>query len=296
MTELVDVAGQRMHVRRQEGRTPTVVLCSALGTVCTDWDGVLALLPDVDVVVFDRPGTGHSPQTRPPWPHAAPATLQEQVRWVAAVGPAVGAAPPYVLVGHSSGGLYAQAFARWHPEQTAGVVLVDASTSQRAPSPAFAAARHRVRTGLARTPLPELFGPVDRRGLVWAQTVQGQDPLPPVEQRRIYGTREGAHGVLAELDGFDAAAGELAELERRLPFPAVPATVLTAARTGRPLRRRPRSWIRKQQELARLLGAEHVVVEDSAHLIPLDRPDAVAEEIGSLLRAVQDGTPWPRGR
>ena len=296
MTDLVDVAGQRMHVRRQEGRTPTVVLCSALGAVCTDWDAVLALLPDVDVVVFDRPGTGHSPPTRPPWPQAAPPTLQEQVQWLAAVGPAVGAAPPYVLVGHSSGGLYAQAFARWHPEQTAGVLLVDASTSQQPPSRAWSAARHRLRTTLARTPLPQLLGPAGRRALVWAQTVREQDPLPPAERGRIYGIREGAHGVLAELDGFDAAAAELAELEQRLAFPAVPTTVLTAARAGRPWPRRARSWIREQRELARLLGAEHVVVEDSAHLIPLDRPDAVAEEIGSMLRAVQDETPWPRGR
>lgn len=296
MTDLIDVAGQRMHVRRQEGRTPTVVLCSALGTVCTDWDAVLALLPDADVVLFDRPGTGHSPQTRPPWPRTAPATLEEEVQWLAAVGPAVGAAPPYVLVGHSSGGLYAQAFARWHPDQTAGVVLVDASASQPARSRAGSAARHRIRTSLARTPLPQLLGPVNRRVLVWAETVQAHDPLPTAERRRIYGTREGAHGVLAELDGFDAAAAELSELERCGPFPAVPATVLTAACTGRPWPRAARSWVREQQELARLMGARHVVVENSAHLIPLDRPDAVAEEIGQVLRAVQDGTPWPRGR
>ena len=296
MSELVDVAGQPLHVRRRQGSTPTVILCAALGSVCTDWDAVLALVPDVDAVVFDRPGTGHSPPPRPPWPRAAPATLHVEVQRLAEIGPAVGADPPYVVVGHSSGGLHAQAFARLHPDRTAGVLLLDASTAQSPPSPAAAAGRHRIRSVLAGTPLPQLFGPVGRRALVWAQTVRGRDPLSPAERRRIYGTRQGAHGVMAELDGFDAAAAELAELERSHPFPAVPTTVLTAASTGRPWPRRDRSWVREQQELARSLAAEHVVVDDAAHLIPFDRPDAVAREIGRTVAAVQDGTPWPRGR
>lgn len=296
MTELVDVAGQALHVRRQWGRTPTVVVSSALGTVCTDWDAVLGLLSDVDVVVHDRPGTGHSPPVQPPWPQAAPAGLREEVRRLAEVGPAVGAAPPYVVVGHSSGGLYAQAFARLHPDLTAGVLLIDSSTAQPPPSPAAAALRHRIRTRLAGTPLPQLFGPAGRRALVWAQTVRGSDPLQPAERRRIYGTRHGAHGVMAELDGFDAAAAQLAELERGHPFPAVPTTVLTAASTGRPWPHRDRSWVREQQELAASLAAEHVVVDDAAHLITLDRPDTVAREISRTVATVQDETPWPHGR
>jgi pimeloyl-ACP methyl ester carboxylesterase len=76
----------------------------------------------------------------------------------------------------------------------------------------------------------------------------------------------------------------------------VPTTVLTAASTGRPWPRRDRSWVREQQELARSLVAEFVVVDDAAHLVPLDRPDAVAREIGRTARAVQDDRPWPRGR
>lgn len=296
MSELVDVAGQSLHVRRQRGRTPTVVLASALGTVCTDWDGVLALLSDVDVVVYDRPGTGHSPPEQPPWPQAAAATLHEEVRRLAEVGPALGAAPPYVVVGHSSGGLYAQAFARLHPDRTAGVVLIDTSTALPPPSPRVAALRHRLRTTLAGTPLPQAFGPPGRRALVWAQTVRGSDPLRPAERRQIYGTRQGAHGVMAELDGFDDAAAELAELERSHPFPAVPTTVLTAASTGRPWPHRDRSWIREQQELAAALAAEHVVVDDAAHLVPLDRPDAVAREISRTVATVQDEIPWRRGR
>ena len=299
---LVDVAGDLLHVRRRRGRGPTVVLCSALATVCADWDLVLAALPGIDVVGYDRPGTGHSPPPDPPWPAGPPATLHEEVRRVAHLGPAVGASPPYVVVGHSSGGLIAQAFARLHPELIAGLLLLDSSTAQPAPAPRAAALRHRIRSALARTPLPELTGPGWRRLLVWAQTVHAPDPLPPQDRRRLYGTH-GARGVLAELDGFDDAAAALAELERTSPLPRVPVVVLAAARTGRPWRRRNTAALRDQAELARRLGASIFrPVEDSAHLIPLDRADVVAEEIRRLVGEGQDRAahgeerPWRRGR
>lgn len=294
--ELVDVAGARLHVRRRPGTGPAVVLCSALGLVCDDWGAVVAALPDVDVVVYDRPGTGHSPLPDPGWPDAPPATLGEEVARVRGVGPAVGASPPYVVVGHSSGGLYAQAFARLHPDETAGVVLVDASTAQPPLAATAARVRHGFRVSVARTPLPRWIGPAGRRAIVWTQTVRGGDRLDRAERRRVYGSRDGARGVAAELDGFDAAAAALADLERDHPFPPVPVSVVTAASTGRPWARRDDRWVREQAGLARALGAEHRVVEDAAHLITHDRPDVVAQEIGRIVRTVQDGASWRRGR
>lgn len=296
----VDLGGSRVHMRRRRGQGPLVALCSALGTVCRDWDRVIDLLPGVHVVVYDRPGIGHSPHLDPPWPRSAPPSLADEVARVAALGVALDVPPPYVLVGHSSGGLVAQGFARLHPRETAGLVLIDTSTAQPLPPRALAALRHAVRAGIARTPLTQWTGPAIWRLVVWAQTVSGADPLGRAERRGLYGSDAGARGVLAELDGFDAAADELADLERRCPLPPVPATVLTAARTGGPLRHRRRGWLREQEELARSMSAVFRPVEDSAHLMLFDRPDAVAEEIRRVLAAGQDGRaterdrPWPR--
>ncbi|HYX97483.1 MAG TPA: alpha/beta hydrolase [Geodermatophilus sp.] len=288
---LVDAGGQRLYVLRRLGTGPTVVLCSALGLVCSDWAAVCALLPGVDVVTYDRPGNGYSPSPDPAWPDRRPATLDEEAARLAAVGPAVAAGPPYVLVGHSSGGLYAQAFARMHPQLTAGVVLVDASSARALPDQTLAAVRHRLRTALFRSGLAQLFGPSGRRLMVWAQSLRGADPLAGSERRHIYGG-DGVRGVLAELDGFAAAAARLAELERTGPLPGVPTTVVTAASTGRPLRRRDRSWIAEQERLVRTVGAGRWrVVDDAAHLLPLDRPGVVAEEIRRLLHEVQDQRP-----
>lgn len=85
------------------------------------WNQVLdALPPDVAVFAYNRPGYDHSEATDTPRDGATVvaelrALLQQQ-----------GLKPPYVLVGHSLGGLYMQLFARRYPDDVRGVVLVDA--------------------------------------------------------------------------------------------------------------------------------------------------------------------------
>jgi pimeloyl-ACP methyl ester carboxylesterase len=283
---LREVADRRLHVRRQRGAAPTVVLCSAMGAVCADWDAVVALLPGADVLVFDRPGTGHSPPPSPAWPHVAPPTLDDEVRLIADVCDSVAASPPYVLVGHSSGGLYAHAFARMYPHRTAGLVLVDSSL----PRPAAGRRRtERLVSALTRAPGPAALGPALRRLLVWLQTRRAADPLSPEERRTIYGSPAVQRAILAELDGFDAAARRLDGLAGQ-PLPRVPITVVAAGSTGRPWRRRACTSLREQAHLARLLDAGvYRPVDDAAHLVPLDRPDAVAKEIRAVLRTVHDG-------
>jgi pimeloyl-ACP methyl ester carboxylesterase len=76
-----------------------------------------------------------------------------------------------------------------------------------------------------------------------------------------------------------------------VPLPRIPITVVAAGSTGRPWRRPASGSLREQADLARLLGASvYRPVDDAAHLVPLDRPDAVAEEIRAVLRAVHHGS------
>jgi pimeloyl-ACP methyl ester carboxylesterase len=261
-----------------------------MGAVCTDWDAVVALLSDVDLVLYDRPGTGHSPPPNPAWPDAPPPALIEEVQRILGACLAGGASPPYVLVGHSSGGLHAQAFARLRPSDTAGVVLVDSSLPKTAPARhKRPGAGHLVRAA-ARTSLPGLVGPAARRLLVWTQTHHARDPLPPEERNRIYGSPAVGRAIAAELVAFHAAADEVASLAGSHPFPRVPTVVIAAGSTGRPVPRPSRSSVREQATLACLLGTGTVHrVDCAAHLVPLDRPDVVAEEIRTVLRAAHQG-------
>jgi pimeloyl-ACP methyl ester carboxylesterase len=105
----------------QPGKLGTLVFENGLRETIGTWDGVLkAVAPKARVFAYNRPGYGRSDDT----PEVRDgATIVEDLRRMLAQ---CGMAPPYVLVGHSLGGLYMQQFARAHPDEVAGVVLVDA--------------------------------------------------------------------------------------------------------------------------------------------------------------------------
>ncbi|MCC7217512.1 MAG: alpha/beta fold hydrolase [Burkholderiales bacterium] len=109
---------------------PVVVLESGLGEDMREWRAVArALAPCVRVVMYDRPGIGRSA----PRPGTAPVLADDVATQLADLLRGIGMPPPFILVGHSLGGLYVQAFARNRPQDVAAVVLVDASSPLEPP-------------------------------------------------------------------------------------------------------------------------------------------------------------------
>ena len=98
----------------------TVVFESGLGD---DWQPWQLVAPEVAeqarVFAYSRPGYGQSEPT------TEPRDAEHIVEGLRALLAARGYAPPYVLVGHSLGGGYMELFAKAHPEEVTGVVLVD---------------------------------------------------------------------------------------------------------------------------------------------------------------------------
>jgi pimeloyl-ACP methyl ester carboxylesterase len=85
------------------------------------WGAVLAGVgQEATVFAYNRPGYGNSE------PAATPRDGRTVVEELRRLLRAKGLQPPYVLVGHSLGGLYMQWFARAHPDEVKGLVLVDA--------------------------------------------------------------------------------------------------------------------------------------------------------------------------
>jgi pimeloyl-ACP methyl ester carboxylesterase len=109
---------------------PTVVFESGQGLGMDSWSRMaprLALC--ARVIVYDRRGVGNSPAR----PNDRPVTASDVAHDLVRLLRAIGAAPPYILVGHSLGGLYVQAFARLYPKEVAAVVLVDAASPLEPP-------------------------------------------------------------------------------------------------------------------------------------------------------------------
>lgn len=117
------IAGRRVEfVTLRHPASPFVVVFEAgsRGTIA-NWGRVLeGVSRDATVFAYHRPGYGNSdPATTP----RDGRTIVEELRQVLQHK---GLKPPYVLVGHSLGGLYMQLFARAHPDEVQGLVLVDA--------------------------------------------------------------------------------------------------------------------------------------------------------------------------
>jgi pimeloyl-ACP methyl ester carboxylesterase len=102
------------------GGPATVVFEAGNGADWTSWDEVASEVADrTRVFAYSRPGFGVSDPTTSP---RNAQTIVEELRALLAYE---GYTPPYVLVGHSMGGTYMELFAKAHPDEVVGLVLVD---------------------------------------------------------------------------------------------------------------------------------------------------------------------------
>ncbi len=122
--QLVDVGDHRLHltVSGEPSEAPTVVLEAGMASMSANWAWVRQeLAADRRVICYDRAGLGWSERGGGPIDAAASAVDLHAALEVA------GIRPPYVLAGHSYGGLVTRMFADRYPGEVVGIVLVDSS-------------------------------------------------------------------------------------------------------------------------------------------------------------------------
>jgi pimeloyl-ACP methyl ester carboxylesterase len=125
LERLVDLGGRRLYIKCSgEARAgmPVVVMDAGMGSTSADWSSVE---PNVSqfarVCSYDRAGVGKS--DRAPQPR----TSQDIVNDLHNLLAKAGLNPPYVLVGHSLGGMNARLYASEYPKEVVGMVLVDST-------------------------------------------------------------------------------------------------------------------------------------------------------------------------
>ena len=197
--QLFDVGGHRLHaVRSGSGPGPTIVLEAGLGNDLTTWDPVVARLAELaPVVAYSRGGYGESE------PGTLPRSTEKLVAELDALLTASGAEAPYVLVGHSWGGVIARAYAIAFPDKVAGLVMVDASHEQQfirfraADSVRMDQQRASQRTRIAEN--PNATGPLAEMAEVVALTDRGTMPsgsaLPDVPVAILTSTQTGPNST-----------------------------------------------------------------------------------------------------
>ncbi len=268
--ELIDVGDHTMRISCTGSGSPTVVLEPGLGEAGAMMAGWIqpAVAKSTRVCVYDRSGRDWSE----PAPHAqdAVANAADLHRLLARAG--VGG--PYVLVGHSSGGVYIKVYAAQYPDQVAGMVLLDAQPSEAMTRlPDYPTAYAGLRKGMALAPSLARTGAMR---LFYKTAVAGLPPEARDEVRRVWSSPGQYRSLRDELVALPKALTESQALTSIGDKPLIVLTALKDAMTG---------WLPLQKEMTGLsTNSVQRLLADATHAsLTEDETEA-----GSSSRAVLD--------
>jgi pimeloyl-ACP methyl ester carboxylesterase len=276
---LVDIGGDRKMYLKCSGRgSPSVVLVGGLRASADDWSisdkSKPTVFPEVAkftrVCACDRPGTpvGEKPSRSDPVPQ--PTTAKDAVADLHALLGAAGEAGPYVLVGHSYGGLIVRLYASTYPKEVSGLVLIDVLSEglQDAETPEQWAIQRKliegdVRESVALYPALERID-VDRS----FDQIRAAPPLRSIPLVVLSADRPWGPQVPSMI-----AAGKLAA-----DIPPDFGYVTDAAQK------------KAQERLAKLVPNEkHITNTNSGHEIHKEQPQTVIDAIREVVEAVRSG-------
>jgi pimeloyl-ACP methyl ester carboxylesterase len=194
---------------------------------------------------------------------------------------------PYVLAGHSFGGLYVLTFAARYPDEVAGMVLVDST------APASAAATSGDESsydGMGR--VSALASISARLGLARAYSQLSDDGLPPRSSDEVQARGATAGNLRSTIDEYVHASASMQHAASLRDFTVKPLVVLTAG-TGHDA-----AWSAAQSHLATLsTNSVHRVVDGATHEALVADQDAAAittQAIRQVVSAVRSAGPLAR--
>lgn len=285
---MVEVDGRRLHVLCTGSGSPTVVIVPSLGASSVEWIGIQReLIPDHRVCLYDRGGLG--------WSDPAPRrrNLGRLADELHALLKAAEVPGPYLLVGHSIGGLIARLFTYRHQADVAGLVLVDSSHEEQFERLPTMMGRRDIELRALRSRLRWL-GVIRARvdlGLDASYRTCAEYESPPdlVECNVALAlTSRKRRATAGEMLGWRAGSRQV-QAERRhlgdLPVTVVSRTgepgVPVDAPYGQPKRRDEEAvWLDQQTEMAAISSrSRHVVSAAAGHNVHLDDPALVVGEI-----------------
>lgn len=256
----IDIDGRRLVLTESGSGAPAVVLETGLGAESEEWYAVQsALAPLTHVCRYDRAARGASD------PAPQPRSALDLVEDLRVLLQRADVAPPYVLVGHSLGGVLTRLFAHRYRQQVAALVLVDAMHEDQFDvfAPTFPPPRADEPVGL--TEIREFW---TRGWRDWHSTREGIDLVTSCAQAR-------AIDSLGDLPMHVLSAG----------------TFLNSPLISEPARPRLQGmWDELQVRLARLsTHSTRTMVANSGHFLQRDAPQQVAAAVASMVERVRSG-------
>ena len=253
----VDVGGHRLRARMVGSGQPAIVLDAGMGESLETWGDLAARLAGTSTVVaYDRAGLGESDLG--PEPRDALAVARDLQRLLQGLG----LAPPYVLVGHSLGGLHLRAFADLVPEEVAALVFIDATTE-----------------GMHQSLKTE-----EGRADVMRQLLD--------ESEGVKAEARGMPSSLAQVEAMQAPPDVPAVVITATAPVSIPEEYREEAEAAGMTEERLRALQQRKFQLhahlaAQLPQGEHVLAEESHHFVYRDQPDLVVDEIVRLVEQIR---------
>lgn len=230
----VEHDGGRIAVATAGDSGPVVVFESGLGEPMDGWREVAApLTACMRVVLYDRPGIGASGPRGSGGPVLAADVAGDLARLLGRLE----LPPPYILVGHSLGGLYVQAFARLMPRSIAAIVLVDATSPLEPPGvfvstvpPAPGTIEAAEEAGIAASTAALLAGPPLPAVplIVLAATDHGDTP----EREALWREVQARTAALSPLGRLEVVDGSGHFIQEDRPEAVTGAVIAAAAAAG----------------------------------------------------------------
>ncbi len=284
--KLIDVGGYRVHLYCTGAGDPTVVILGA--GYSFDWGLVQ---PEVagftQVCTYDHSGTAWSD----PGPKDSCPLRVNEVHTALKNAGIVG---PYILVGHSLGGLVARLYAGQYPNEVAGVIFVDhafAMLSRRPPSDGAA----------APPPPPRPLTPGGAKIVTMGMEDDPNFSNLPLRDRELHlwATTQ-AHNQAASTSNFDMLFDCIAQADAIIkdqshPLGDKPLVDVTAGKsTSMPPQTAEKSNDKYSELQAKLLSlsanSKQLIAENSGHFIIIDRPDVVIDAIRQVVQSVRNNT------
>ncbi len=294
--QLVDVGDHRLHLHctgeRASPDDPVVVLDAGLGGMALDWVWVQPAVSEfARVCAYDRAGYG--------WSDAGPGPRDSHqvVTELHTLLTNADVPPPYVMVGQSFGGLNARHYAIEHPDEVAGVVLVDGTPAHIYEDFPPALKTYQRDNDKGQIILFQTVATLSRHGvlrlfvqLVGVQPLTFLESYPPETDAQIldmvFLRTQFYETVVDELQAFEEST---TQIPASGADPDVPYIVLVrgAIDVGEQASEQDRlleeNWLRLQTELVESLpNGDLVIAEEGDHTIHFSQPEAVIEAIRAI--------------
>ncbi len=277
--QLIDVGPYRLHLECHGSRGPTVILEPGGGGSAASMGLIApAVARDSRVCVYDRAGRGWSDFAASPPDGAQIATdLHTLLNRAHVPG-------PYVLAGHSFGGLYVRTYAAKYPDEVAGLVLVDSTAAHQTPYSRPAPGSYSVLKHAT-----SLIATTSRLGLGWFLANTDFTTLPPRYRDDARATSATGKEMGGFLDEFGVANRSEAEAGTLHSLAAKPLIVLTATREN------SKGWMADQNKSVTLSrNSLHRLEPGATHAAFVDDPGhaaAVTRAIHDVVESLRTGQP-----